>query len=339
MSFFLLIYFLTEIEECPKPDCPPGYEVLETFEKFEIYNELDTMFTIRGKNKLNELKRISSKGGNREREKILDTPESLEIVEPEIRKCASFICLPIILPTEYPEATPEPCPPVTCPEGYLPEYKVIQVDKMLRGLCPQYECLPLPPPDAVCNITGNTFNTFDDTEYKYDICHHVMARDLKNSNWEIIMKKNCEGDICTKDLIIEHDVNKFVLHPDLSIELNNFKYTVEQAKKIGEIANDFSISLLGDSLLFVSNRHGFWVNWNKQGTKIGVSAKLAGQVDGLCGYFNDNPADDKQKPDGTPAKTTSEFGDSWSVDDVRCDVTTCPVDMQNKALTICSEVK
>lgn len=54
----------------------------------------------------------------------------------------------------------------------------------------RYYCAPVPPPDAVCNVTGQTFNTFDYTEYKYDICNHILARDLVNDNWEVIRKSS-----------------------------------------------------------------------------------------------------------------------------------------------------
>lgn len=57
-------------------------------------------------------------------------------------------------------------------------------------------------------------------------------------------------------------------------------------------------------------RYGFWIIWNKlANVKFGVVHKLVHKVDGLCGYFNDQPEDDKRKPDGSLAKTTADFGD------------------------------
>lgn len=52
-----------------------------------------------------------------------------------------------------------------------------------------YSCYPPPIPDSVCNVTGRTFNTFDDTEFKYDICNHILARDLQNDEWDVSCKE------------------------------------------------------------------------------------------------------------------------------------------------------
>lgn len=66
------------------------------------------------------------------------------------------------------------------------------------------------------------------------------------------------------------------------------------------------------------------------------------KVDGLCGYFNDNPDDDKRKPNGNPARTTVEFGDSWALPNDQpavCEAKVCPLNIQNKAWEVCNRVK
>lgn len=157
------------------------------------------------------------------------------------------------------------------------------------------------------------------------------------------MKKTCDNaKICARDLIISHEDHIFEFHPDLTVHYDGFKYTVDQTKKIGSQTKAFSVSRLGDMLLFVSNRYGFWVMWDKQGNvKVGVTQKLITTVDGLCGYYNDNPDDDKRKPDGTPGRTTVEFGDSWAVGDqsLICETKACPMHIQNKAWDMCNQVK
>lgn len=72
-----------------------------------------------------------------------------------------------------------------------------------------------------------------------------------------------------------------------------------------------------------------------------VPGKLSGSVDGLCGYYNGNPMDDKQKPDGSSARTTTEFGDSWSINEIEeeCKPFDCPTHIQNTALRVCATVK
>lgn len=161
------------------------------------------------------------------------------------------------------------------------------------------------------------------------------------NNTLFLVKKNCRK-VCLYDLAINHDEHEFILHPDLSIEYDGYKYTVEQTKKISSRSNFFAITRLGDTLIFVSNKYGFWIIWEDQGNvKIGVSRKLLNKVDGLCGYFNDYPGDDKRKPNGAPAKTTADFGDSWAEVDrpAICEAKTCPLHIQNKAWEICNLVK
>lgn len=117
---------------------------------------------------------------------------------------------------------------------------------------------------------------------------------------------------------------------------------MEQIKKIGSQVQTFSISQLGNSLLFSSNKYGFWVIWDKNGNvKIGVVSKLAGEVDGLCGYFNNKKEDDKRLPDGKQARTTAEFGDSWATEEKHpiCEAKACPIHIQNQAWEMCNKIR
>lgn len=133
------------------------------------------------------------------------------------------------------------------------------------------------------------------------------------------------------------------MYPDLSISYNGYKYTAAQAKNLNNQNKAFTVSQLGNTLLFLSNRYGFWVIWNTlENIKFGVVHKLVEKVDGLCGFFNDNPEDDKRKPDGSLAKTTVEFGDSWALSNDQttiCKAKTCPLHIQNKAWEMCNKVK
>lgn len=156
------------------------------------------------------------------------------------------------------------------------------------------------------------------------------------------MKKTCTT-FCSRDLVIWHQDHLFIIHPDLSLEFDGYSYSVEQTKSIGSQNEAFSITQLGNTLFFVSNRYGFWIIWNTLGdVKIGVVHKLVDKVDGLCGFFNDEPADDKRKPNGMPARTSVEFGDSWAIandDESICETKACPIDIQNQAWEMCNKVK
>lgn len=51
-------------------------------------------------------------------------------------------------------------------------------------------------------------------------------------------------------------------------------------------------------------------NWNHH-LVINLASKFSGQVCGLCGNYNDNPADDFVTPDGTAVSSGTEMGRSW----------------------------
>lgn len=117
-------------------------------------------------------------------------------------KCIEFICVP---PTTVPAKEDKKiiCPTPKCPPGYN-----LIVDKVTNPkLCATFDCQPERERDAICNVTGRTFNTFDHVEYKYDICSHVLARELSTGNWTIVCKF-----ITVKVLKWKTDVFKTDLH-------------------------------------------------------------------------------------------------------------------------------
>ncbi|ENN82808.1 hypothetical protein YQE_00825, partial [Dendroctonus ponderosae] len=275
-----------------------------------------------------------------------------EVVEELI--CPQISC-EIDKPPSNLKKVKDQCPPAICQPNFIAVYRD-NTDPKSKS-CPKYSCYPKPPPDAVCYVTGRTFNTFDNTEFKYDICNHVIGRDLDQDEWDVALKKNCSRT-CSRDLAIRHDQHEIILRADFSIKYDGYEYTIEQIKNIGAQNKGFSITHLGSILLFTSNRYGFWIVWTSEGNvKFGVVHKLANKVDGLCGYFNNNPEDDKRKPDGSQARTTADFGNShhslsanhpesslhsWALDKeqpVWCESRACPIHIQNKAWEICNKVK
>lgn len=201
----------------------------------------------------------------------------------------------------------------------------------------------------MCNVTGRTFATFDGTEFKYDICNHLIARDTLDQKWNIILRKNCSSGnfICTKELEIKDKVSPhtLILYPTLTVNLDGYDFTVTQLQNSNQgKKTSFVISKVGsDNLLYVSHLHGIWVIFDKFGdVKLGVSASYLNQVDGLCGYFNDVKTDDKRTPTGTIAPSTEEFGNSWSLNkviDENCEPHACPKALQDEAWKMCNLVK
>lgn len=98
--------------------------------------------------------------------------------------CKEYKCVITKPPTKYIHSLDE-CPQANCQPNYIPVFESVSRKKRM---CPAYSCYPPPEPEAVCNVTGRTFSTFDNVEYKYDICNHVLARDLEADEWEVSRK-------------------------------------------------------------------------------------------------------------------------------------------------------
>ncbi|KAK4875849.1 hypothetical protein RN001_012271 [Aquatica leii] len=262
---------------------------------------------------------------------ILVTQERKQVIKNQISltECPLYECKP-----KYPNE--EVCPKIECPLGE--HYVLIESNNN----CQEYICELDQPEDAVCELSGSTFETFDGVVYEYDIFDHILARDMIYGAWIITLQEECI-EICTSRIIIEHDEDVFVLYSDLSIKFNTRRYSIFEIKKLMYKANtiDFDITHLGHQVLFISNKYGFWVIWDEQENgKIGMTQKLSGQVDGLCGYFDKNPGDDKMKPDGEVGKTTEEFVNSWKTPNSNLTqvVTTCNANVRNEAVDLCNSI-
>lgn len=132
------------------------------------------------------------------------------------------------------------------------------------------------------------------------------------------VEKRCNklGNVCEKILAITFDNHVLFLYPDMHVDIDEYTFSPHQVKRLTDKHKAFKITRVGDALHFVSYRYGFWVIWGiNSNTKIGVTTKLSGHVDGLCGYFDGHTANDKQLPDGQQARRTIDFGNGWAVDD------------------------
>lgn len=71
-----------------------------------------------------------------------------------------------------------------CPEKpRCPFGSVIQF-KSMEGKCLKYSCVPLAPSERDCKINGPLINTFDGSQYSYEICDNILAQDYLKT-WRV----------------------------------------------------------------------------------------------------------------------------------------------------------
>lgn len=326
---------------CEEPLCPPNYKIVFK-ESSELRDKLG---------KKHSTKHVKSAGKDFVKTKsyrkhwfhnrpIKD--ENRQASTEERIQCPEFTCVPVKPPPILTnEKKPEKCPEASCPPHYEVVYEKMSMYKLRK--CPKYACRPTTPQVAVCNVTGRTFNTFDNMEYKYDVCNHILARDMYGNQWYITLEKQCDthGQRCTQILAVTLNERVIVLHSDLRVDIDEYKFTAEQIARLGGRLSGVKLSRTGDKIVFVSYRYGFWVIWDSSANvKIGVTAKLIGRVDGLCGYYDGDIANDRRTPDGERAGGTIQFGNSWAMEGTpECDPHVCPRDVQEQAWTICNSAK
>lgn len=112
------------------------------------------------------------------------TPQKVEITN--VEECPEFQCVSTVPPPPFIPGNEIKCPDVECPPGYTIKYELGDLSNPQP--CELYSCIPPPPKDSICEVNQRTINTFDGTTYKYDICNHILARDLVHSKWDISSK-------------------------------------------------------------------------------------------------------------------------------------------------------
>ncbi|NWT49342.1 SSPO protein, partial [Chroicocephalus maculipennis] len=64
----------------------------------------------------------------------------------------------------------------------------------------------------------------------------------------------------------------------------------------------------------VASGLGVRVSWDgRQAVTVTAEAELRGDTRGLCGPYNDDPADDFLQPGGDVAPFAATFGNSWKI--------------------------
>ncbi|NXN97394.1 SSPO protein, partial [Rhinopomastus cyanomelas] len=79
------------------------------------------------------------------------------------------------------------------------------------------------------------------------------------------------------------------------------------------LRHGLSVMWLGDWVAVASGQGVRVSTDGHQAVTVTVDANLQGSTRGLCGTFNEDPADDFQRPQGDIAPLASSFGNSWKI--------------------------
>ncbi|XP_057325268.1 hemocytin-like isoform X2 [Microplitis mediator] len=325
------------VVRCELPTCPPGYKLIP-MQKSSPQNMSDSSKVDDENVQIDTRSNFPPPKSPTKNENPMKEENKFKPFEFE---CQQFLCVSVqhIMVSEEQQMVIK-CPEVECP----PKYKLIYEPSSLydRAVCPSFTCKPPPPKEVICNVTGRSFNTFDNLEYKYDICNHILVREMYDNSWYIMLKKLCyRQQFCSQALGIVTDNDVITLYSNMSVSINNNTFMPEQVTNLRGKGGTFVIIQIGNSLNFVSNKYGFWLTWDQNSNvKISITTKLINHVDGLCGYYDNKIENDRQNPDGSQAITSEDFGDSWLVDGAsKCENEKYHKQLLEEAQKICNATK
>ncbi|CAG0879041.1 unnamed protein product [Darwinula stevensoni] len=201
----------------------------------------------------------------------------------------------------------------------------------------------IPPRNGSCLIVEDEIKTFDEVKLEADFCHHVLARDSATTPplWNISLEMVCEETDCWNAIHIEEDSYRVTFHSSKQIFYLGRRYHLEQIQRIGVLKGKFAVHQSGNVLFYESIRHGFKI-WFRSGSLLHLHIQMSetqfGRVEGMCGFFNGDPSDERRTPKGSIAGSSSEFAKSWSLSQKSCTPHQCPSEVQSKATQICDTI-
>ncbi|XP_054838618.1 IgGFc-binding protein-like [Eublepharis macularius] len=180
-----------------------------------------------------------------------------------------------------------------------------------------------PPPligRATCSASGDPhYTTFDGRVHHFmGICTYTLAQDCRGATGlpasfhvsatnelrgtakhvSYVNSVHVEAHGSRISLLKNRNVNVNGTRRNLPVSIGDRKITVYISGGHVRLETDFGLGVKFDGNHYV---------------EVSVPPAYKGQLCGLCGNYNQNPADDNLKPDGQPAADSTILGDSWLV--------------------------
>nr|XP_006815683.1 PREDICTED: zonadhesin-like [Saccoglossus kowalevskii] len=211
------------------------------------------------------------------------------------------------------------------------EFSALSRDQIPKGGC---MCMVRGDPHYMTcdgkrhNFQGNcTYTTFLDQLHSNQPYFKVMAKNEHNpqNSRKVTYQKTITVELFHPDFKTSHSVVLFRNH---TIYLDGVSVTPPSNPEEGLI-----ISYFGRHILLETS-FGFWVTWDfRHRTEMRAPPEYENNIGGMCGNCDGNPDNDYFSPDGSLAKSSKEYGNSWktsiSCPDVYEEEQECDNDIQN----------
>ncbi|CAF4176668.1 unnamed protein product [Rotaria socialis] len=171
--------------------------------------------------------------------------------------------------------------------------------------CTKMQC------DSTCIATGDPhYITFDGLRYSYQgNCQYYLAKE-KNNTFSILAENvpcGSTGVTCTKNIIIDYLGSSIDLQRGRSVIFNGIE--LKNYESIPKIYGQVSVFKSG--VFTIISTPDFLIKWDES-TRIYVTvySQHRGNMEGLCGNYNDDSADDIKTAQGITGSII-EMANSW----------------------------
>uniref|UniRef100_A0A8B9KT89 Zonadhesin, like n=1 Tax=Astyanax mexicanus TaxID=7994 RepID=A0A8B9KT89_ASTMX len=177
---------------------------------------------------------------------------------------------------------------------------------------------------GMCSVCGDPhYTSFDNKVHHFmGACSYTLTKPCNDTDGlpyftvetENEHRSNNNKVSYVKSVIVNVFGMKIILDKGRKVQVNGVQVTVPVT-----LLNDVKIFLSGKFVVLETN---FGLRARFDGNHyadISLPSPYKGLLCGMCGNFNDNPADDNIMSNGKPTDSTNELGESWQVPDDRPD--------------------
>ncbi|KAI4900182.1 hypothetical protein NFI96_023906, partial [Prochilodus magdalenae] len=191
----------------------------------------------------------------------------------------------------------------------------------------EYICKPNEPTGSgICSVSGDPhYTSFDKKVHHFmGACSYTLTKPCNETTgvpyFTVETKNEHRGNdkkvSYVKSVIVNVYGMKIILDKGRKVQVNGVRVTVPIT-----LLNDVRIFLSG-KFVVVETNFGLRVRFEgNHHADVSLPSSYKGLLCGMCGNYNDNPADDNIMSDGKPTDSTNDLGESWQVEDDRPDCT------------------